>query len=80
MKRKKKLQEIAEIIDNMKITKNIDLKIIRGLQEDLDEEEKIARNYLQITQNGMLLNNKKRAVLWNKKVMDLKKELNDITK
>lgn len=75
---KGKLKKIALIIENIKKTKNFDAKIIEKLKFDLDEEEKISRNYLQITQNGMFPQSKKRALFWNKKVIELKEELNKI--
>jgi hypothetical protein len=75
---KGKLKEIEETIQSIKKSKNFDLKIIDRLKFDLDEEEKISRNYLQITQNGMFPQSKKRALFWNKKVIELKDELNKL--
>jgi len=80
MKRITKLQEIASMIERLKNNKNIDSKVIAKLKFDLDEEEKLSRNYLQITQNGMFFKSQKRALHWNKKVMELKEELNAIIK
>jgi hypothetical protein len=77
---KTKLKEIAELIEKIKKTKNFDYKIIKKVKFDLDEEEKISRNYLQITQKGMFPQYKKRALLWNQKVISLKEELNKIIK
>jgi hypothetical protein len=75
---KGKLKEIADLIENIKKSKKFDIKIIEKLKFDLDEEEKISRNYLQITQSGMYPQSKKRALFWNKQVIDLKEELNKI--
>lgn len=77
---KGKLKEIADLIENIKKSKKFDSKIIEKLKFDLDEEEKISRNYLQITQNGMYPQSKKRALFWNKQVIELKEELNKIIK
>lgn len=76
----KKLHEIEDFIESIEKNKNLDLSIIEKLKLDLDEEEKISRNYLQITQNGMFPQSKKRALFWNKKVIDLKEKLNNILK
>jgi len=80
MKHITKLQELEATIEKIKNKKNIDHSIIEKLKFALDEEEKLSRNYLQITQNGMFFKNKKRALHWNKKVMELKEELNTIIK
>lgn len=77
---KGKLKEIEDIINCLKKNKNFDLKIVEKLKYQLDEEEKISRTYLQITQNGMFPQSKKRALFWNKKVLELKEELNKIIK
>ncbi len=78
MKKITKLSQIAEIIERIKNQKKVDLKEVEKLQHQLDEEEKISRNYLQITQKGIFAKNIKRALKWNKKVMDLKEELNSL--
>lgn len=81
MKRLKKLNEIADAIEKIKKNqKNIDLSLINRLKNELDEEEKISRNYLQITQNCLFSKNINKAMRWNKKVMDLKHELNVLIK
>ncbi len=77
---KGKLKEISDTIERIKKTKSFDFKIVEKLKFDLDEEEKISRNYLQITQNGMFPQSKKRALFWNQKVIDLKDELNKLLK
>lgn len=77
---KGRLKEIEEILKNIRKNKNVDSKVIEKLKHELDEEEKISRNYLQITQNGMFPQSKKRALFWNKKVMELKEELHKILK
>ena len=80
MKRITKLNQIAEIIEKIKKQKTLDFKIIEKLKSQLDEEEKISRNYLQITQNGIFVKSIKKALRWNKKVIDLKHELNTLLK
>lgn len=77
---KGKLKEISDAIEKIKKSKNFDFRTIEQLKFDLDEEEKISRNYLQITQRGMYPESKKRALFWNKKVIELKEELNKIIK
>lgn len=80
MKRISKLDEIAKILETIKNEKKINLKIIEKLKFDLDEEEKISRNYLQITLKTNFFKNKKRALNWSKKVIDLKEKLNILIK
>ena len=75
MKRITKLEELANAIERIKNQKKVDSKAINNLKHELDEEEKISRNYLQITQNGIFSKNIKKALRWNKKVIDLKHEL-----
>ncbi|HEU64276.1 MAG: hypothetical protein KR126chlam4_00417 [Candidatus Anoxychlamydiales bacterium] len=75
MKRITKLEELAGAIERIKNQKKVDSKAINNLKHELDEEEKISRNYLQITQNGIFAKNIKKALRWNKKVIDLKHEL-----
>ncbi|NGX48977.1 MAG: hypothetical protein K940chlam5_00573 [Candidatus Anoxychlamydiales bacterium] len=80
MKRITKLEELSEAIERIKNQKKVDSSAINNLKHELDEEEKISRNYLQITQNGIFSKNIKKAIRWNKKVIDLKHELNTILK
>ena len=80
MKRITKLEELADAIDRIKNQKKVDSTAVNKLKQDLDEEEKISRNYLQITQNGIFVKNIKKALRWNKKVIDLKHELNALLK
>lgn len=78
MKKNTRLLTIEKMLKEIKERKVTDDKIIDKIKFDLDQEEIISRNYLQITQNGIFAQNKKKAVLWNKQVMDLKEELNSI--
>jgi len=78
MKKNTRLLAIEKMLKEIKEKKVMDDKIIDKIRFDLDQEEVISRNYLQITQNGIFSQNKKKAVLWNKQVMDLKEELNSI--
>ena len=80
MKRITKLKELADAIERIKNQKKVDSTAINKLKRDLDEEEKISRNYLQITQNGIFVKSIKKALRWNKKVIDLKHELNALLK
>lgn len=80
MKKVTKLNEISQAIERIKNQKQVDSNAVKKLKHDLDEEEKISRNYLQITQNGIFAKSKKRALDWNKKVIDLKYELNALIK
>jgi len=80
MKRITKLNEIAEAIERIKNQKKVDSKAVNKLKQDLDEEEKISRNFLQITQKGIFIKNIKKAIRWNKKVIELKHELNALLK
>ncbi|NGX33936.1 MAG: hypothetical protein K1060chlam1_00280 [Candidatus Anoxychlamydiales bacterium] len=80
MKRITKLEELADAIERIKNQKKVDTETINKLKLKLDEEEKISRNYLQITQNGIFAKNIKKALKWNKKVIDLKHELNTLIK
>ena len=80
MKRISKLDEIAKILEAIKSEKQINLKVIEKLKFDLDEEEKISRNYLQITLKTNFFKNKKRALNWTRKVIELKEKLNILIK
>ncbi|NGX29065.1 MAG: hypothetical protein K940chlam1_01258, partial [Candidatus Anoxychlamydiales bacterium] len=80
MKRISKLDEIAKALETIKNEKKINIKVIEKLKFDLDEEEKISRNYLQITLKTNLIKNKKRALSWTNKVIELKEKLNMLLK
>ena len=80
MKRITKLEELSEAIERIKNQKKVDSTAVNKLKQDLDEEEKISRNYLQITQNGIFSKNIKKAIRWNEKVIVLKHELNALLK
>lgn len=80
MKRISKLDEIAKALETIKNEKKINIKVIEKLKFDLDEEEKISRNYLQITLKTNLIKNKKRALRWTNKVIELKEKLNVLIK
>ena len=62
MKKNTKLNELADAIERIKNQKKVDSTAVNKLKHELDEEEKISRNYLQITQNGIFVKSIKKAM------------------
>ncbi|MBN2479951.1 MAG: hypothetical protein JXA94_06960 [Parachlamydiales bacterium] len=76
-----KLQNLFDLLSNLeKSNKKPHVDILKKLTIDINEEEKMSRFYLQVTQSNTSSGGKKRAMIWNAKVIELKQRLLNLIK
>ena len=71
--RLEKISQMLKHLENKKITAKE--TIINEILKELIEEEKMSRFYLQVTQSNTASQARKKAMLWNSKVIELKQRL-----